>query len=197
MSDTESGEEIIDEVEEAEDDAEAGDVLDNASDVESGDDESDTGSGASDDESRESDDDLISDIAETLDPREVKQRGDYPIVEIVLQPGQRRTNKDFLDQMETAQLVATFTQLISNHDYIPPINTEGYDEPRDIAIKAILERGLDRKKQTIPITIKRKLPRVVDRSKERIIQYVEYIDPNDPAIAMPFLPALRELSKAV
>ena len=141
--------------------------------------------------------DLDTDDYDFLDPMEVKQNDNYPVVKKVLPPGQRRSNKDFLDQTETAQLIATFTQMISNFNYVPPINTEGHDDPRDIAIKAIMERGLDRKKKTIPLTIERALPPVIDRTRGKIIQYVEHIDPNDPAIAIPHLPALKELSTAL
>lgn len=176
MSDSDSGEELIDEISEEEASEEEA-----SSDHESGSDES-----VSDDE-----------YYDLLDPMETRQREDYPVIKYVLRPEQRRTNKDYLDQMETAQLVATFTQLISNHNYIPPINTDGYDDPRDIAIKAIQERGLNRKKQTIPIMIERKLPPVVDKARGKIIQYVEYINPNDTAVALPYLPPLKELSKAI
>jgi hypothetical protein len=179
MSDSESGEEIIDEV---------------SDEVESSDEEESSKSGSDDDSS---DDTSTEDYYDLLDPMEVKQTEDYPMIKYVLRPDQRRTNKDYLDQMETAQLVATFTQMISNHNYIPPINTDGYDDPRDIAIKAIQERGLGRKKQTIPITIERRLPPVIDSESRKIIQYVEHIDPNDTAIALPFLPPLKELSKAL
>jgi hypothetical protein len=122
---------------------------------------------------------------------------DYPIIKVILPPNQRRTSKDYLDQMETAQLIATFAQMISDHNYMPPINTDGHDDPRDIAIKAIMERGLDRKKKTIPFIIERVLPQVIDKNRGKIIQYVEKIDPNDTSIAIPFLPALKELSKAI
>lgn len=184
MSDNESADEILDEVDE---------VSDNNSDEEY--DGSTSGSDSLDEDYKSDDDDM--EYREMLDPMEIKQSNDYPITQIVLHPNERRSNKDFLDQVETAQLVATFTQMISNHNYIPPINTDGYDDPRDIAIKAIQERGLGREKQTIPIMVMRKLPLVVDRTNGKTIQYVEYINPNDEAIALPFLPPLRELSKAV